>query len=233
MTPEEILMFIAYVVLAFIVALILSVHTDRKALSFLLIFWIFTSPIFNSALMLKTPTLGFDLHADRILLFLLIAYLLFHGRSNPGIVKRPPFEKYIYIYLAVIFFSLAVNFNIIRKQNLAVVPINIMTFLVVYVVAKRHATEAFFEAIIKAILLMAVASVIIALTQIGINSDFLKTCDPRIAYGTVVRTSGIFLSEYELGYFLILACIIAAVKFKGSTRRIPVILTSPRLLEHL
>jgi hypothetical protein len=218
------IVYILYVIAALVAAFLLSAKTDRKALSFLLIFWILTQPILNTVLLIQTPGLGFDFQPNRILLLLLVPYLFFAGIGGRGTIKRPPFEKYIYIYLGIVFISLVFNFGIIRKQNLAVVPLEILTFLVVYTAAKRHATESFFESIINAIILMAVASALISLIQIGINSEFLKTGDPRIAFGNVVRSTGIFQSEYELGYFQILAIMISMFKLKGSAWRFRLIL---------
>jgi hypothetical protein len=218
------MVFIIYVFAALIAAFRLSAKTDRRWLSFLLIFWIFTQPILNTVLLLKIPGLGFDLQPNRILLFLLVPYLFIAGMGEGGAIQRPPFEKYIYIYLGIVFIALAFNFDVIRKQSLAVVPLEILTFLVFYTSAKRYATTSFLDSIIKAIILMAVVSALISFVQIFINSEFLKTGEPRIAFGKVVRASGVFQSEYELGYFQILAIMITMVKFKESFWRIPLIL---------
>lgn len=217
------IIYITYVATAFVLAYALSRKSDRKALSFLLIFWLFTQPIFNTVLLLKTPGLGFDLQPNRVLLVLLFPFLFMAAKDNVGRVARAPFEKYIYIYMVLVFISLAVNFGDIRKQSLGAVPLEIMTFLMVLAVVKRHATTAFLESLINAVIMLAVISSLISFIQI-FHSDFLKTCPPRIAFGSVVRSSSIFQSEYELGYFQTLAVMIAIVKFKGSFWKLPLIL---------
>jgi len=130
-------------------------------------------------------------------------------------ISRVPYEKYIYVYLFFVVLSLALNYSGIRKQALAAVPLEIVTFLVVHSVAKKYVTESVFDAIIKAILIMATVSAVISFIQIAVSSEFLKTCEPRIAFGSVVRASATFQAEYELGYFQILAVMIATVRFKG------------------
>lgn len=218
-------LYILYVVASFIAALLLAKKTDKKILSFILVFWIFTQPVLNTVLLFHTPGLGFDFQPNRILFILLLLYLFFAGMSGAGIlnrtvaIKRPPFEKYIYIYFVLVIISLIFNYGIIRKQTVGAVPLDIVTFFVVYLVAKKHITESVFESIINAILLMASVSAVIAVIQIGVDYTFLKTCEPRIAFGNVVRSSGVFQAEYEQGYIQILAIIIAMIKFKGSYLR--------------
>jgi len=215
--------FIAYLALAFLAAAFLSSRTDRKFFSFIIYFWIFSQPILNSVLMIKVPGLGFDLHPNRIMLVLLVPYLLFLSNRNTTNIKRPPFEKYILIYLIVVFSSLAYNFDVIHKQNLAAVPLEIFMFLIFYLAAKRCATASFFDGLIKAVLMMGIASACISFVQVLGDGSFLKTCNPRMAFGHVVRSSGIFQSEYELGYFQILAVIITVYKLKNSFWKLPLI----------
>jgi len=221
--------YILYVVAALMAAGLLAKKTDRKILSFILIFWLFAQPVLNTVLLIHTPGLGFDFQPNRILLIALLLYMFFVGmlglgaQSRSGAIRRPPFEKYIYIYLMLIFASLVFNFSYIRAQTVATVPLEILTFVLLYLVAKKYVTESVFEAIISAIILMAVVSAVIALVQIGIDSSFLKTGDPRRAFGNVVRSSATFQAEYELGYFQILAIMVAMVRFKGSLWRYPLI----------
>jgi hypothetical protein len=216
--------YVLYVLGAMIAALMLSARAERRMLSFIFIVWIFTQPILNTVLMIEVPGLGFDLQPNRILFVLLLPFLFLARGGRAARIERPPFEKYIYIYFAIVFISLVFNFDNIRKQNMVNVPVEILTFLLVYTVAKRFATKAFCESIIRAIILFAVISALISFIQIGVNSEFLKTGDPRIAFGSLVRASGIFQSEYELGYLQVLAVIITLIKFEGSFWRLPLIL---------
>ncbi len=215
--------FIIYVAAALLFAYWASRKSDRKLLSFILCYWLFTQPIFNTVLLLHTPGLGFDLQPNRVLLLALFPFLFTSNKDGINRAARAPFEKYIYIYLATVFISLAFNFGEIRKQALGAVPLEILTFLVLYSVTKRHASTAFLDSIAKAIITMAVLSALISFVQI-IQSDFLKTCSPRMAFGSIVRSTGIFQSEYELGYFQTLAVMTALIKYKGSFWKIPLAL---------
>lgn len=215
-----------YICLAFVVAATLSTRTDKKWLSFILTFWIFTQPIFGSVFLLRTPELGFDFQPNRVLFVLLLPYLFFFegGRAMRKKIVRPPFEKYIYAYLILVTLALAANFDFIRKQSLGAVPLDILIFLVTYVVMKRHATQPVLDAVIRAVIITAVTSAVISLIQLAIDENFLKTAIPRLAFGSVIRASGIFQSEYELGYMQILAIFIAFVKYRGVLWRWPLIL---------
>lgn len=222
--------YIAYVVAAFIAAVVLSANTDRKYLGFTLTFWILAQPVLNYKFSLTVPGLHFDLQPNRLLLLALLPYLFLAGMVGNKSTRQQntfstpiPYEKYFYIYLALTIVSLAYNFGQIRPQNLVVVPSAVINFIIVYLVAKKWMTQAVFEAIIKAIVLLAVTCSFIAIYQVVVNSEFLKTCDPRPAFGNIVRASGIFQAEYELGYFQILAIIISLVRYKGSLLRIIII----------
>jgi len=219
----------AYVFAASITALVLAKKTDNKSLSFLLIFWIFTQPIFNTVLLIKTPGIGFDLQPTRILFLSLTAYYIYKTLTTNKVIrnvahlKNPSYEKYIYIYLILVILSLLFNYDNIRLKAVAAIPLDIFSFIIVYLVAKKYVTESMFEAIVNAMLIMATASAMIAFVQIGIDSSFLKTCADRIAFGNVVRASATFQAEYELGYFQILSTIIAMIKFRGSWWRFAIV----------
>lgn len=176
----------------------------------------FTQPILNGPLLIKTPGLGFDLQPNRLLLIASLPFLFLSSKRNEKHIHRPPFEKYIYIYLALAFVSLLINIDDIRRQALIAVPAEIVTFLVVYNVTKRHATPAFFSSVINAILWIAAISSIIALVQVSVASDFFRAGESRIAFGRVIRSTGVFREEYEMGYILILSIMIVLQIYKGS-----------------
>jgi hypothetical protein len=216
--------YILYVVGATIAALWLSFRTDRKILSFILIFWLFTQPVLNTALKISFSWLPFDLQPNRLLLFALTPYLFFAGmiggtKVQAVAAKRPPFEKFMYLYLVLVILSLALNFDAIRKQHVLAVPAEIITFIIVYFTTKKYMTQSVFDAVLRAIVYLGVIAAFVSIYQIAINPEFLKTCDPRLAFGSVIRASAMFQAEYELGYFQILAIMVTMVRYKGSWLR--------------
>jgi len=84
-------------------------------------------------------------------------------------------------------------------------------------------------------MILAVINALVAIVQITVDSTFLKYGPPRLAFGNVVRASGIFQAEYELGYCQILAIIITLQRYRGMVRRyflIPLLTISVLLTFH-
>ncbi len=215
--------FVLYVVVMFFVSVYLSRKTDRKFLGFILMFWILTQPVLHSKFIIDIPGLPFDFQPNRILLIVLLLYfttmkmLGVKGmQSQNGYVKPPSFEKFFYAYLIIITASLTYNYGYITHKNLVVIPSSILTFILGYHVAKNYMTKKLFDEVIKTIILLALTCALIAIIQIGINADFLKTGEPRIAFGSLARATGIFLSEYDLGQFQILALFIVITSVRRS-----------------
>ena len=52
----------------------------------------------------------------------------------------------------------------------------------------------------------------VAIYQLVFDSDFLKICSPRPAFGNFIRSSGVLPSEYELGFLLNFAIILLLVR---------------------
>lgn len=231
------MIFLLYVIFAMIAACFLSIGTDRKVLSFVLILWLLAQPVINAKYIIPLPGLPFELQPNRILFLFSLVYLLygliFWARESTGI--NPPFEKYIYIYFGLVLFAVLLNFAFMNPKNVITVPLEIATFLTVYLLTKRYMTEKVFAAIIKAIVFLAVIGSIIAIVQISLDSMFLRTGDLRPAFGNKLRSTGIFQSEYDFGYFQILAFIVVLVRYNGKAVRflmLPLLMLSVLLTFH-
>jgi hypothetical protein len=144
-------------------------------------------------------------------------------KDQYGYVKPPPFEKYFFAYLIIMILSLVYNYANIKARSLVIEPSAILTFIISYYVAKYYMTKSLFDAIIKAIILLSIASAFIAIVQIAINGEFFKTGDPRIAFGNVVRSTGIFRAEYELGHFQVLAIFVVITTMRKSFWRLALV----------
>lgn len=213
--------YLIYVIFALIAALYLSMKTDRKLLGFVLIFWMLAQPVLNSHFGIKLP--GFSLPPNRVLFLFSLAYLfvgMILGLKAP-VGAKPPFEKYVYIYFVLVAIALVVNYSQIAMYSKEIfsVPLEIACFLAVYTVTKRYMTEKVFEAIIKAIILLAVVCALIALVQYFIEPTLLRTRDVREAFGDKFRSTAIFESEYDFGIFQILAFIVVLIRYQGKPLR--------------
>lgn len=233
--------FIVYAVATFMVAVFLSAKTDRKFLSFVLTYWILAQPVLGHGLTIPLLGVQFDVTPNRILLFALLGYSLLSVMSGNNRVRnqvassaRPPFEKYLYLYLPVVFLSLAFNYGHIRTQDIVTEPLEIVIFIVVYLVIKNFATLKVVESIIKAILVLAITGAIIAYIQFAVNSSFLRTGETPVAFGTVMRATGIFTEEYDFGAFQDLGVMIAILRYRGFLRYVlvPVLAMSVVLTFH-
>jgi len=187
----------------------------------MLILWLLAQPVINAKYIIPLPGLPFELQPNRILFLFSLVYLLWGliSQAEELTGTNPPFEKYIYIYFGLVLFAVLLNYAFMSPKNVISVPLEIATFLAVYKLTKRHMTEKVVEAIIRAIVFLAVIGAIIAIVQISLDSMFLRTGDLRPAFGNKLRSTGIFQSEYDFGYFQILAVIVALIRYNGKAIR--------------
>ena len=211
--------FVVYVALSLITSIILSLRTNRKLLTFIIVFFILAQPVLTSHYTIDLPGMPFDLRPNRILLFVMLSFLVWGSVKKYDLKnsykEKPAFEIFLYTYLILVIISLIFNFNRIQTQNLIVIPAEILLFIFVYHVLKRQATPSVLEAFVKAIVILSLFAAIVAIYQVLVDSSFLKICSPRHAFGNVVRSSAFFRNEYELGYFLNLAIIVFLVRYRG------------------
>lgn len=218
-------MFIIYVIGVLLVSSYLAARTDRRLLSFVLVFWILAQPIFASKFIIALPGLP-DLHPNRLLFVVLLAYLFLAPRvsrqASAGqdmVTVRVPFEKYLYIFPVITFLSLAVNYGKIKPQDIASIPLEIIAFIVVYLVTKRFVTQKVLESILKAIIVMAAVGALIAFIQFAGDGGFMRTGEIRGAFGNVARASGIFLQEYDFGAFQAFGLMTTFIFYRNSFLR--------------
>jgi len=207
--------FLIYVLLSLLIAAVFSFRTDRKSLVFILVFFIFAQPILNHQYTIDLPGLFFDLQPNRIMLFVMIPFLLLGNRSGAQRGARPAFEYFLYAYIILVLISLVFNLDRIEAKFVVVIPLQILLYIFIYNVCKRNASPRLYDTIVKAIILLALISVVVAVYQFFVDSTFLKISPPRTAFGNFVRPAGVFYSEYELGFLMNLAIIITLVRKKG------------------
>lgn len=229
-----------YIVAAIALAAFIARRTDRKVLAFALSFWVLAQPVMHYAFVLHLP--GFDLTLNRILLFFTLGYYILAPASGlraaatqAASKSHVPFEKYLYIYFAIVLVSLAANLGNIKLSNIYVVPLEIITFILVYLTVRRFSTHKLIDAMIASIIVMAVSGAAIAFFQYAVDSDFLRTREAWTAFGKVKRATGTFPYEYHFGAFQVLGVMATLIRFRGSFLvyiLVPILATSVILTFH-
>lgn len=86
------------------------------------------------------------------------------------------------------------------------------------------ADKASYKLIGKSIIIGAVFSSVISIIQLIIDPYFLRIGDGRLAFGNVLRSNGIFHTEYFNSYFLITAIAWTLITIKNKTYKYPLLL---------
>lgn len=237
--PNAGLISLAYMAITVLVAFYLARKTERFWFSFVLLLWLLGQPVLDAYYVIE---LGFfDLQPNRLLLLFLCAALPYVyskkiGYSAPVAGERssPSYEIYLAILVGLIIVAMAVNWNALPPKKLVAIPLEPITLLLLYHFVKRIVTPKFLNAVLTAIIVMAIGNALIAFAQV-IDPLFLRTGPLRIAFGNLWRAYGAFSSEYILGAFQIvgLFTLITHVK-KNSLKMIfvPLIIGSVVLTFH-
>lgn len=208
-------MYSVYLIFTFLLAILLSRKTDKKLLSFLISFYILAQPVLTIEYTVNLPILPFDLQPNRILLFILPIFLLTDmiSKKNVQYQDNPFFEKCLLLCLISVGIALIWNHRSIPTKEFIIIPSQILLFVFIYFVLKKQATEKLNETIIKAIIFVAFISSIIAIIQLFFDYSFMKTHGVRGALPGVVRSTGIFFGEYDLGFIINFAFILSIVRY--------------------
>ena len=235
-------MFAVYLVAALVLSMYLARNTRRKLFGFLLLVWILAQPVITYQFSISIPVINIDLQANRIMLLFLAMYMFFvppiHAetglKSTDKSEVNKPFslielgktvtapmasqriERYMYSYLVIVTLSVLVNIFNIGRQEVITIPLEIITFILMYKASIRYVDEALMRAILNAIVVLCLVGVCISFVQYGVDSDFMRTTGARVAFGDISRASGIFSQEYDFGAFQVLGAITILLRFKGS-----------------
>lgn len=218
--------FMLYTCLAAGYSLFAAKKTGRFFLGFVLIFWILAKPVLNAHYSFDVPGAGINIAANRLLFICCLGYLIFGLLCKKSSVvsatrdfRRPNFEKYFYFLLFPILFSIAINYKLIPLKSIAAIPLELLIFIVVYVTAKRYMTQSLLDEILKAIIVLSIFSAILVFFQLIVDHDFLRSGEPKIAFGSIYRAFGLFEFDGELGFFQSLSLVILLVRSPPGIKR--------------
>lgn len=206
-------LFYAYFGLAAIVALYLVTKSKSvyKFELFFLAFYLLTGNI-NKLLTFSVPGVSFfEIQPDRFLFFILCFFIIRRMISKG--IKKPDHASWtlpwfqVMLYLFILFLIVA-QISHLKHIGISEVFVPIMEALniiiIIHAVTIMSSKETF-AVIGKAVIIGAIASSIISLIQLGIDPLFMRIGDTRVAFGQVIRSNGIFSTEYFNSYFLITA----------------------------
>jgi hypothetical protein len=197
----------------FLVALRLVKECDTKYKFELLlvIFYLLTGSL-SRILTFGIPGISFfDIRPDRALLltfgFLLLRRLWITPEKSKDELpmKLPLFKLMLNLMVIAIGVSLIWHINQLGLKEVITTylkPVN--TLLIIYglsVISSRNTIYG----VGKAVVIAAAVSSVISIIQLGINPDFLRSGEARIAFGGFLRSNGIFSTERLNGFFLMTA----------------------------
>ncbi|MFK7811575.1 MAG: O-antigen ligase family protein [Maribacter sp.] len=205
--------FYIYFALAGLTALYLVVKSDSKYKIelFFLSFFLLTGNL-NDMLTVKIPGFSFfELQPIRLLYLLLLLFIIrttFLSKDKQLLKlnkKTPWFVLLIYAYVILLILSVVVNITHMGVPDGLKVILDAAAFLILLTSLRLMADKPSYDLIGKTIIIGAVVSSLVSLVQISIDPYFLRIGDARLAFGELLRSNGIFSTEYFNSYYLIIA----------------------------
>ena len=215
--------FYAYFVIAAIIGFFLVYKSESKYKIelFFISFYLLTGS-YNFLLIFKIPGISFfEIQPLRFVYLTLLVVLIkktFFGNQRQKTSKTntiPWFEVALIAY--VIFMSISVILNIFPRGVKTI--LDSIAFIIIVKGLATMADKPSYTVIGKSIIIAAVFSSIISLIQL-VDKYFLRIGWDRHAFGDVIRSNGIFSTEYYNGYFLLVAVAWVLVSVKNKTLKV-------------
>ena len=222
----------AYFVIAFALSLwwVLKSKAENKLELFLLSFYLMTGNA-NEILTLEIPGLSlFEIQPERFLFFIFSFFifrkLVFSKKeiNNNKEHTVPWFQVFLVLYIVYIIISQLTHLQEIEISEIVLEALFAITFLVFLFSTKWFIDKEAIKVIGKVVIAGAVFSTLIGFYQIAIDPQFMRVGDYRIAFGGVIRSNGLFSTEYFNSYFLITAVAWTLVSIKKDSLKIMLVL---------
>ena len=214
--------FYAYLGLAFMISwrLVMKSQSKYKPELLFLSFFLVSGSI-NEILTFKIPGISFfEIQPDRFLFFMFLFFifrnLLFPKKEIQLSFgwSMPWFKILLYIYALLIISSQVFHVYNIGLAEVITNTVYAVNVLIVMYCVRVMTNEETIRIIGTALVIGAVLASLTSLTQFLVDSMFLRVGDQRIAFGTTLRSNGIFVNEYLNAYFLITAISWVLVTYK-------------------
>lgn len=223
--------FYIYYVIAAAITLYLVVKSDSKYKLelFFLSFYLISGNL-NDLLTIKIPGFGlFEIQPERFLFFLLSFFILkktlFSTKKLKLSVnqKVPWFMVALVAYVIFLILSVLVNMSEIGIGDALKKILDSVAFLVLIIALRLMSDQPSYDLIGKSIIIGAVLSTVVSLIQFSIDPYFLRIGDNRLAFGSILRSNGIFNTEYFNSYYLIAATVWTLIMVKNNILRISLV----------
>ncbi|WP_276168412.1 O-antigen ligase family protein [Zobellia alginiliquefaciens] len=214
-TGVQIHHFYIYFVIAGLIASYLTYKSDSKYKleGFLLSFYFLTGNI-NELLTIKIPGFSFfEIQPIRLiyllLLFFIIRKTLLSKEKLLSSSKRstPLFMIPLALYIILLTISIGVNVDEVGSGDALKTVLESFAFVIILFGLKLMADQPTYDLIGKSIIIGAIVTSLVAIVQLGVEPYFMRIGDDRPAFGAVIRSNGIFSTEYFHSYFLIIAIV--------------------------
>jgi hypothetical protein len=224
--------FYSYFALAAVTALYLVIKSDskHKLELFFLSFYLLTGNI-NDILTIKIPGFSFfEIQPIRFIYLLLLFFiirktLLSKEKQSLSLNKTTPwFIVLLYAYVLLLFISVIANITHMGLPQGLKVMLDAAAFLILLTSLRLMADKASYDLIGKSIIIGAVVSSVVSLAQLSIDPYFLRIGDQRVAFGSLLRSNGIFSTEYFNSYYLIIAITWTLITVKKNGLKIVLVL---------
>lgn len=209
----QIMYYYGYFIVALLIAgyLVLLGGTRYKLELFFLSFYLLTGNL-NKLLTIKLPGVSlFEIQPIRFIFLLLCFFILrktilsrtsFRVSSS---FKIPWFMVALVCYVTLLITSVFYNSPDMELRVVLDQIHDALAFLVLILAIGLMADKPSYDIIGKSIIIGAIVSSLVSLIQLGVDPYFLRIGDARPAFGSFLRSNGIFSTEYFNSYYLIIA----------------------------
>ncbi|CAM4170018.1 O-antigen ligase family protein [Zobellia roscoffensis] len=201
--------FYLYIAIAAIVALVIVLRSESKYKleMFFLSLYLLTGSL-NVLLNFKIPGISFfEMQPIRVVYLLLLLRIIRNRlfsktkTSLSDTVKIPWFVFALIGY--ILFLTISVLYTQVEKGYVTI--IDSVAFIILIYGVRELKDQASYDLIGKSIVIGAIVSSVVSIIQITIDPYFLRIGDDRAAFGSLIRSNGIFNTEYFNSYYLIIA----------------------------
>lgn len=210
-TNYQIEQFFVYFVFAAGLALYLVVKSDSKYKIelFFISFYLITGNI-NDLLEISIPGVGFFKIPPERFMYLMLSILLirrkFFSRKETPTYERDRIPWFVVaLYAYVILQTIAIFVNVFPSEFKSI--IDTVAFLIIIYAFRYMEDRPSYNLIGKSIIIGAIITSVVGVIQFSVDPYFLRMGDARGAFGNVLRSNGIFSTEYFHSYYVIIAIV--------------------------
>lgn len=221
------LMILIYSSLSIIIISLLINKANNKLFLGVILVWLYFYTVFDRPeYKINLSFIGIDLQPNR-LLFLVLAPVFFFYLIKKVYIERFPtkssrlysFEYLLILYIAVCILISLVNIRSIGFRETVAAVTFFLCSLLVYWASNRYFSPNDVDRLVIASIILGVITSLVGLYQFFVDSSFFRYGATRNAFSIFIRANGIFSSEYDQSFFIIIAFVLAYFYIKNIIAR--------------